>query len=241
MSVRPQGRMRPFLFGIAERGSRSTYKILKMNWGNRPAIHDVFFNVPSVWYAVHCRQYISPTGFITHLGDDADGMATKLLVWPSGVWLFSTLKRSDRLWNPPYLLFNRRQCFFPGARRPGRDVNYSPRSNVKVTNEWSYTFSRLHGTNIPLCVCVCVCVCVWCVCVCGVSVCVVWCECVCVCECERVWICVYVCVCVDMCVCAKWVTHRSEGEGVNFTSCKWSHWNSKSVTQHFLSVCLKIQ
>ena len=55
------------------------YKILKMNWGNRPAIPDMFFNVSSVRYAVHYRKYISPTGFIEHLGEDADGMATKLL------------------------------------------------------------------------------------------------------------------------------------------------------------------
>jgi len=32
MSVRPQGRLRPF-FEIAERGNRSKYKILMVNWG----------------------------------------------------------------------------------------------------------------------------------------------------------------------------------------------------------------
>jgi len=37
------------------------------------------FNVLSVWYAVQYHKYISLTGFIKHLGDEVDGMATKLL------------------------------------------------------------------------------------------------------------------------------------------------------------------
>jgi len=44
------------------------------------------FNVPFVWYAVQYHKYNSPTGFIKHLGDEVDGMATKLLAWRSGVW-----------------------------------------------------------------------------------------------------------------------------------------------------------
>ena len=38
--------------------------------------------------------------------------------------------------------------FFPGVKRPGREVNHSPPSSVEVNNEWSSTSTTpvcLHG------------------------------------------------------------------------------------------------
>jgi hypothetical protein len=47
-------------------------------------------------------------------------------------------------------IFNGHWGYFPGIKRPGRDVKHSPPFSAKVKNEWSYyTFTpiHLHGTN----------------------------------------------------------------------------------------------
>ena len=51
--------------------------------------------------------------------------------------LFS--KSPDRLWGPPSLLSNWYRCYFPGVKRPRRDVDHAPPSSTEVKNEWSYT------------------------------------------------------------------------------------------------------
>jgi hypothetical protein len=37
------------------------------------------------------------------------------------------------------LLFNEYQCYFPGMKRPGRDVDHSLPPNAEVKNDWNYT------------------------------------------------------------------------------------------------------
>jgi hypothetical protein len=65
-------------------------------------------------------------------------MVTRLRVgrsgfrFPVGPRIFSSPNRSDRLWDPPSLLFNRYQGSCPGVKWPGRDVNHSPLSRGEV-------------------------------------------------------------------------------------------------------------
>jgi len=51
--------------------------------------------------------------------------------------IFFSPKRTDRLWGPPSLMLSGYLCSFPRLKRPGREVNQSPQSNVEVKNEWS--------------------------------------------------------------------------------------------------------
>lgn len=51
---------------------------------------------------------------------------------------------------PESLLFHEYRGSFPVMKRPGRDVDPSPKSSVQVKNEWSYTTTpriRLHGVD----------------------------------------------------------------------------------------------
>jgi len=58
---------------------------------------------------------------------------------------FSSQKRPDRLRDPPSLLFSAYRGSFPGVKRPGPEVNYSPPSSTEVKNEWVYTSSPLYA------------------------------------------------------------------------------------------------
>jgi hypothetical protein len=58
---------------------------------------------------------------------------------------FSSQKRPDRLRGPPSLLFNAYWDSFPGVKRPGPEVNYSPPSSAEVKTESIYTSSPLHA------------------------------------------------------------------------------------------------
>jgi hypothetical protein len=44
-----------------------------------------------------------------------------------------------RVWGLPSLLFNGYGDYFPGVKRPERDVDHSPPSNADVMDDWSYT------------------------------------------------------------------------------------------------------
>jgi hypothetical protein len=51
---------------------------------------------------------------------------------------------------PESLLFHENRGSFPVMKRPGRDVDSSPKSSGQVKNEWSYTPTpriRLHGVD----------------------------------------------------------------------------------------------
>jgi len=51
----------------------------------------------------------------------------------------SSPRRSDPLWGPHSLLFNRYQDLSPGLQCPGREAGRSPPTSVKVKNAWSHT------------------------------------------------------------------------------------------------------
>ena len=51
----------------------------------------------------------------------------------------SSPKRPDQLWDPSSLLLNGQYSSLPGVKRQAHEINHSPPSNAKVTNEWSYT------------------------------------------------------------------------------------------------------
>jgi hypothetical protein len=53
----------------------------------------------------------------------------------AGARLFSSSQRPDRFWGPPNLLSNGYRCvIFPGVKRPRREADHSPPSNVEVKN-----------------------------------------------------------------------------------------------------------
>jgi hypothetical protein len=47
----------------------------------------------------------------------------------------------DQLWGSPSLLLNWYQVYFPGEKRPEREVDHSPPSSAESKNEWSYNFT----------------------------------------------------------------------------------------------------
>ena len=58
---------------------------------------------------------------------------------------FSSPKRSDRLWGPSSLPPNGYRDYFPGIKRPEREVNHCPSSRAETENEWScYLYSSRH-------------------------------------------------------------------------------------------------
>ena len=67
----------------------------------------------------------------------------------SGGKKFSLLQnRPCPLWGPHNLLVNGYWCSFPGAKRPGSEIDSSLLPSVGIKNEWSYTFAppvHLHG------------------------------------------------------------------------------------------------
>jgi hypothetical protein len=75
---------------------------------------------------------------------------------PGRGWKFfsSPLPGPDRLWDPPSLLPNGYQGYFPwGIKRQGREADHSPPSSAEVNNAWSYTSTppiRLHGEVLSL-------------------------------------------------------------------------------------------
>ena len=70
----------------------------------------------------------------------------------TGVWdgrsVVRNLTSPDWLWGSASQQLNVYRGSFPGAKRPGCEVEHSPPSRTEVKNEWSYTSAlpiRLHG------------------------------------------------------------------------------------------------
>jgi hypothetical protein len=63
-------------------------------------------------------------------------LAARIPVWAN---IFSSPKRTDRLWGPPSIIFNGFRASLPGVKWFGRGVNHSLLSSAEVKNEWSYT------------------------------------------------------------------------------------------------------
>jgi hypothetical protein len=59
--------------------------------------------------------------------------------------LFSFSNRPDVLWVPRILLFNDYRGWFPGVKRPERDVDHSSPPSAEVKNEWSYTSTPIYS------------------------------------------------------------------------------------------------
>jgi hypothetical protein len=55
---------------------------------------------------------------------------------PVGARYFSFLQK-----HPPSLLFNGYRVYFPGAKRPSREVKHSSPFDAEVKNVWSYVAS----------------------------------------------------------------------------------------------------
>jgi hypothetical protein len=58
-----------------------------------------------------------------------------------GKRFFSSLKRPDRLWGQPTLLFNGYYGSFPRAKRPARELDHLPACSADIKHEWRHTFT----------------------------------------------------------------------------------------------------
>jgi hypothetical protein len=59
---------------------------------------------------------------------------------PVGTKIFSAPNRPDRRWGPTSLLSNGyRWALSPGVKRPVREADYSPPTNVEIKKIWIYT------------------------------------------------------------------------------------------------------
>jgi hypothetical protein len=53
---------------------------------------------------------------------------------------FFSSRRSDRLWDPPNVLFKGYRGLFPrGVKRPGCEADHSPPASAEVKKTWIYT------------------------------------------------------------------------------------------------------
>ena len=69
-----------------------------------------------------------------------------LLIRPSIILMAARLrlaKRPDRPWGLTTLLFILHYGYFPGVKRPGREVDHSPPFSAEIKNEWGSTFAPL--------------------------------------------------------------------------------------------------
>jgi hypothetical protein len=72
---------------------------------------------------------------------------------------FSLLENNpDLLWSLPSFISSAYMCFFPWAKRPGREIGHSHLSSAEVKNEWSctsspplYVFVEWTGTTLRDC------------------------------------------------------------------------------------------
>jgi hypothetical protein len=61
---------------------------------------------------------------------------------PVGARIFSSLRRSDRLWGPPSFLSNGYWgALSPRLKRQGHEADYTPQTNAEVKKMWIYTFT----------------------------------------------------------------------------------------------------
>jgi len=68
----------------------------------------------------------SSVGIATRYGLDGPGIESRC----GEGEIFRT--RPDRPWGPPSLLYDGYRLFFPGVKRPGRDVDHPPSSSAEV-------------------------------------------------------------------------------------------------------------
>ena len=95
--------------------------------------------VSKFWFLTVSFTEGSRSSFICSWHSD---WATDLTVRGSGPdrdnRFFSSPKRQDRLWGPPSLPPNGYRDYFPGIKRPDREVNHPPSSRAETENECSY-------------------------------------------------------------------------------------------------------
>jgi hypothetical protein len=66
------------------------------------------------------------------------------------VWGEIFLTRPDRPWGPPILLYNGYRVSFPGVKRPGRGVDHSPLSSVRVKERVELYLYSASGPSRPV-------------------------------------------------------------------------------------------
>jgi hypothetical protein len=84
----------------------------------------------------------SSVGIATSSGLDDLGVGVRVSV---GSRIFSSPRRSDRLWGQSSILFNGYRELFPrGVKRPGREADISPPTSTEVRKILIYTFTSLY-------------------------------------------------------------------------------------------------
>jgi hypothetical protein len=83
------------------------------------------------------RSRDTTVGIATDYGLDDRGIGVRVSV---GSRIFSSPQHPDRLWGPPNLLSNGyRWLFLPGVKRPGREIDNSPKASAEFKKMWIYT------------------------------------------------------------------------------------------------------
>jgi hypothetical protein len=78
----------------------------------------------------------SVVGIATSYRLDDRGVGVRVPVRPR---IFSSPRRPDRLWGPPYLVSSGNLWLFSGFKRPGREADQSPPASAQVKKIWIYT------------------------------------------------------------------------------------------------------
>jgi hypothetical protein len=88
------------------------------------------------------RSQDTLVGIASGHGPDDRGVEVRV---PVGSRIFSSPRRTDRLWGSPNILsIGYRGAFSPGVKRPKREADHSPPASVEVKKMWIYTSTYSH-------------------------------------------------------------------------------------------------
>jgi hypothetical protein len=107
------------------------------------SIENIFFPIELLINVNDNRgSWDSVVGIATGYWLDDQGVGVRV---PKGTRIFSSLSLPDRSWGPPSLLSNRYRGLFPSrVKRPGLEVDYTPRTSAEVKKTWTCTFTPLY-------------------------------------------------------------------------------------------------
>jgi hypothetical protein len=96
----------------------------------------VRFVYPLLFKTLYSSSWDGTVLIATGYGLDDRGVGVRV---PVGSRIFSSPRRSDRLWGPPSLLSNGYRGTFPAGKAAGREADHSPPTSAEVKETWVYT------------------------------------------------------------------------------------------------------